>query len=211
MKMLVFLDESGDTGRKIAIGSSKYFVVSLVIFNDNDDALACDQRISLLRHEANLPEDYEFHFSDNSRAKRELFLQAVNPYNFVYCTVAIDKDPSKLYGDGFNSKSSFYKYACNMVFTNTLPYLDKATVVIDRSGSKTFQGELRTYLRNKLNDSDGQKIKKMKAEKSHTNNLLQLADYCVCISNRKVQRKKDWELYYKYISAKELSWQQWPK
>ena len=36
--MLVFIDESGDTGRKLEKGSSKFFVVALVIFEDHDEA-----------------------------------------------------------------------------------------------------------------------------------------------------------------------------
>jgi len=208
--MLAFLDESGDTGRKLEKGSSKYFVVSLVIFLDNEEALRCDQRIGLLRSELNLADKYEFHFADNSKRVRLAFLEAINRYNFTILTVVINKDPNKLYGDGFNIKSSFYKYACQMVLTNAMPYLDKATLIIDRSGNATFQGELRKYLRNKLNDHDGAKIKKFKAQHSHHNNLLQLVDYCVGVSNRKAQNKKDWPEYYKFISAK-INCQEWPK
>ena len=51
--MLVFIDESGDSGLKIEKGSSRYFTVSLVVFEDNDEALACDQRIKLVRKELN--------------------------------------------------------------------------------------------------------------------------------------------------------------
>jgi hypothetical protein len=209
--MLAFLDESGDTGRKIESGSSRYFIVSLVLFLDDDEALACDRRIELLRTELSLPDSYEFHFSDNPKRVKDAFLNAVNPYNFSVLTVAINKDPSKLYGDGFDVKSSFYKYACQMVLTNALPYLDQATLILDKSGNATFQGALRNYLRKKLNDHERLKIKKMKAQPSHTNNLLQLVDYCVGVSNRKIQKKKDWEGYYKYLSTKIVSWQEWPK
>lgn len=209
--MLAFLDESGDTGRKIKQGSSKYFVVSLALFLDNDEALRCDQRITLLRSELGLNDDYEFHFANNSRRIREAFLGAINPYNFSVISVAIDKDPDKLFGEGFNVKTSFYKYACQMVLTNAMPYLDRATLIIDKSGGTTFQGELRKYLRNKLADQERSKIKKYKAQDSHKNNLLQLVDYCVGISNRRIQNKKDWRVYYKYISAKQISWQEWPR
>lgn len=209
--MLVFLDESGDTGRKVGSGSSSYFVVSLAIFLDNDEAGKCDQRIGLLRGELGLADNYEFHFSDNSRRTRLAFLGAINPYNFSIVTVAINKDPRKLFGEGFNNKNSFYKYACQMVLTNALPYLDKAIMIIDKSGNSTFQGELKNYLRNKLNDKDRTKISHFKSQESHHNNLLQLVDYCVGISNRKIQNKKDWPEYYKYISAKQMSWQEWPK
>src|SRR5690606_33123561 len=132
------------------------------------------------------------------------------PYNFTYSAVAINKDPSKLVGEGFDSKAAFYKYACNMVFTNTIPYLNEAIVVIDKSGSSTFQGELKRYLRDKI-DNDGSKIKKIKQQHSHANNLLQLADYCASICSRKAQQKSDWKEYYKFIASKELSWQEWPK
>lgn len=209
--MLAFLDESGDTGRKTNKGSSGYFVVSLVIFLDNDEALACDQRIELLKTELNLPANYEFHFSRNTKRVKQAFLDAVNRYAFSVITVAINKDPKKLYGEGFNVKSSFYKFACQMVLTNALPYLDQATLIIDKSGSATFQGALKRYIRKTLNDPSRSKIKKIKAQESDKNNLLQLVDYCVSISNRRMQNKKDWREYYKYISAKEVGWQEWPK
>jgi len=209
--MLAFLDESGDTGRRTTSGSSRYFVVSLAVFLDKDEALACDQRITLLRKELGIADNYEFHFSNNSKRIRQAFLEAVSRYNFTIITVAIDKDPGKLFGDGFNVKSSFYKYACQMVLTNALPYLDQATLILDKSGGATFQGQLKNYLRHKLNDHERLKIKKIKPQDSHKNNLLQLVDYCVGVSARKVQDKKDWREYYKYMSPKIISWQQWPK
>ena len=43
--MLVFIDESGDSGLKINNGSSRYFAVSLVIFADDNEANACDKKI----------------------------------------------------------------------------------------------------------------------------------------------------------------------
>ena len=35
--MLVFIDESGDTGLKIEKGSSRYFVIALVSFEENEE------------------------------------------------------------------------------------------------------------------------------------------------------------------------------
>lgn len=209
--MLVFLDESGDTGRMTDKGSSKFLVVSLVLFLDNDEALACDKRIELLRTELGVSSDYEFHYSRNSKQKRLKFLEAIRPYNFTVLTVAIDKDPKKLWGDGFNDKKSFYKYACHMVLTNAMPYLDEATLVIDKSGGDTFAGELKRYLKNKFRTDESGKIKKFKTQDSHKNNLLQLVDYCASISNRKLQEKADSTEYYSYISSKVISLQRWPQ
>ena len=199
-----FLDKSGDTGRKVDAGASRFFVVSLAIFNDNDKALRCDQQIELLKSELNRP-DFEFHFAQNSRKVRAAFPEVINPYHFSYITVAIDKNPAKLYGTCFNNKNLFYKYACHIVLTNAPPYFDAAKLIIDKSGSSTFQGELRRYLRNKSNDKSGTKIRDFKPQDSRKNNLLQLVDYCAGISARKIQGKKDWRIYYKYIAQPTLA------
>ena len=39
--MLVFVDESGDAGMKLGAGSSDYFVVTAVLFEDHDEAARC--------------------------------------------------------------------------------------------------------------------------------------------------------------------------
>jgi len=114
--MLVFIDESGDPGLKIEQGSSRYFTVALVIFEDNDDALCCDQRIQLLKKELARIENSEFHFKSNSDKVRRAFLTAVSPYGFFYYGIVINKNKDKLWGEGFKNKESFYKYACGLVF-----------------------------------------------------------------------------------------------
>ena len=209
--MLVFIDESGDTGRKLDSGSSRYFIISLALFEEHDDAVNCDQRISLLRKELGIPDNYEFHFAENSHRIRLAFLNAIQPYKFMYFSVAIDKSPEKLWGPGFQTKESFYKYACQMVFTNALPYLKNATVVLDQSGSPDFRSRLSTYLKNKLNTDAGKAIGKIKQQRSSSNNLLQLADYVSGVVNRKIQGKKDWPEYYRFINDKEIWVQTWPK
>lgn len=106
--MLVFIDESGDTGLKVDQGSSRYFTIALVLFDDNEEAVACDQRITLLRKELGWVPDREFHFKHNSDAIRRAFLTAVAPYNFFYHGVVLNKDPQKLWGSGFKDKLADY-------------------------------------------------------------------------------------------------------
>lgn len=209
--MLVFIDESGDTGRKLEKGSSQFFVISLVVFQDIEEANSCDQRIGLLRHELKLPENFEFHFTHNSKRIKRDFLKAIQPYQFIYFSVVIDKNPKKLWGPGFSTKESFYKYACQMVFTNALPYLSNVTIILDKSGSPDFRNQLDRYLKTKLNKNQKKIIKKIKQQRSTSNNLIQLADYISGIINRKIQGKRDKEEYYKYISSKEIWVQKWPK
>jgi len=210
--MLVFIDESGDPGLKIEKGSSRFFTVSLVIFEDKEEALACDQRITLLKRELGWEENSEFHFKRNSDKIRRAFLQAVAPYNFFYYGIVINKEPEKLWGEGFRNKSSFYKYACSLVFQNAKDKLENSTVIIDKSGNLDFRRQLAKYLRRKLNEEGKKLIKKVKMQRSRGNNLLQLADYIAGVINRSVQgRKKFAEEYRKIIAHREIYVQTWPK
>lgn len=209
--MLVFIDESGDPGLKIDQGSSRYFTISLVVFEENDEAIACDQRIELLKREINWTSDSEFHFKSNSDKVRESFFRAVIPYSFFYYSIVINKDPNKLWGDGFKDKMSFYKYACSLVFENAKDKLDNAIIVIDKSGNLDFRHQLEKYLKSKSN-TNTKRIKKVKMQESKRNNLLQLADYVAGAINRSVSNKrKNKDKFRKMITKREIYVQIWPK
>jgi Protein of unknown function (DUF3800) len=188
--VLAFVDESGDGGRKLDRGSSRYLVVGVVTFSSHDEANDCDDRISLLRSELRLPSSFEFHFSDNTNQQREAFLRAITRFDFRYHIFALNKDPKVLTGRGFDFKESLYKFAARMTFENAKPYLENATVVIDGSGERAFRNELAAYLRKRINDRDGPPaIGKVKIQRSDGNNLLQLADYVASISSRALGSK----------------------
>lgn len=206
--MLVFIDESGDTGLKVGKGSSRYFVIGLISFEERDEALACDQRIELLKKELKLPKGSEFKFSKLRKEQRIKFFEAVLPYSFFYFAIVLNKDPSKLYGDGFVVKESFYKYTCSLVFENAKPYLKNATIIIDGSGSREFKRQLKVYLRRKIGSDI---IKKVKVQSSHSNNLVQLADMVVGAVHRSFTDKGDKGVYRQMISSKEIYVQIWPK
>lgn len=95
--MLVYVDESGDPGLKIAQGSSSHFVVALVVFQDEDEARVLEQRLVLLRHELDLDPRFEFKFNKCSAEIRTAFLKAVAPYDFFYYGISIRKQG--LYGE----------------------------------------------------------------------------------------------------------------
>lgn len=209
--MLVFVDESGDPGMRLGTGATAYFTIALVVFEDHDDATACDQRIGLLRRELSLPSDFEFHFHDNHPNLRKTFLSTVAPYDFFYFGIVLDK--SLLTGPGFQFKESFYKYASRLVFENAKPYLRNATVIFDESGSATFKMQLARYLRRQVNSSERPGlIEKVKVQSSSKNNLLQLADMIAGSLGRAcLEGKTDQLDYWKIVRHREIYVQRWPK
>jgi hypothetical protein len=209
--MLCFVDESGDTGLKTGAGSSTHFTIALVLFPDNDEADACDQRISLLRRELGIHPEYEFHFSHNSDRVKESFFDAVIPYNFFYLGFTINK--KELYGEGFKYKNSFYKYTCGLVFENAKSHLDNAVIVFDGNGSREFRNQLCRYLKKRINPTEGVlHIKGIKIQDSKKNNLIQMADMiCGSLGQGLKTHRKDSSKYHSKICHREISWQVWPK
>jgi hypothetical protein len=209
--MLVFIDESGDAGLKIASGSSQYFIVTLVGFRDSEEAQKADEKIDLLRKECGFPDNFEFHFNKLACKHRERFLRGIAAHRFFYLSIVINK--RNLTGKGFQYKESFYKYTCKLVFENAKQYLQDAIVVIDGSGSREFRQQLATYLKKCINekDSDCRNIKKVKMQDSKNNNLLQLADMVCGAVARSYGSKTDARLFRGIIRHREIYVQFWPK
>jgi hypothetical protein len=208
--MLIFIDESGDSGLKVHAGSSKYFVVALVGFEDHNEVLAVDERISLLRKEQRLPDNFEFHFNKLKPGYRRTFLATVARYNFFYLAVVMNK--ANLAGHEFDLNESLYKYACGLIFENAKSRLSNAIVVIDESGSKNFKSELKRYLVRRLKDDSGKCfIKKIRTQDSSKNNLIQLADMIVGAVARSFSGKKDADECRNLITHREINVEVWPK
>ncbi|MDI6791789.1 MAG: DUF3800 domain-containing protein [bacterium] len=209
--MLVFVDESGDPGVVEKDGSSEYFVVTLVIFEDNDEAEDADRKIDLIRKELSLPTNFEFHFYNNHPKIRKYFLEKLCGYNFFYFGIIINK--RELCKSNFQSGSSFYKYATRLVFENAKPYLRNATVIFDRSGGSTFQSQLKKYIKGKINiEESSDLIKKVKTEHSKGNNLLQLTDMiCGSLARALNKSKSDSQVYRNIIRFREIFVGMWPK
>lgn len=209
--MLVFLDESGDPGFKFGAGSSTFFVVTLILIKDNQVATNLDQTIDRLRTKLRTPSGFEFHFAKTCPEWRESFMKEINGFEFRYHSIVINKPA--LYGEGFNNKESFYKFACKIVLQNASRELTDATVVLDGCGSREFQRQLGSYLRRNINDSDAPKvaIKSLKIQESHRNNLLQLADMVCGAVARSFSQKKDAMACRRWLKPREARVQFWPK
>lgn len=209
--MLVFVDESGDPGRRVELGSSPYFVVSAVVFEKHDQAHAADAAIGELRKREGLDPRFEFRFNKCSSNLRVKFLREVSFYGFFYWSIVINKDPTKLYGEGFKNKDSFYKFASKLCFENAKDFLTDAKVVIDGSGSREFKQQLQRYLKREINDDHRRAIRKVAVEDSKANNLIQLADMVSGAVYRSYGSKTDANTYRRIVKAREKRVQLWPR
>lgn len=209
--LLVFFDESGDTGMKFDRGSSDHFVVTGVFFRDRDEATRCDSIISDLRTSLGRTRNRgEFHFAKLDDAIRTAFFQAVSPCDFMYSAFVLNK--RKVTGPGFQDKASCYKYPTRLLVENLVPHLSGATIVLDKCGNRDFCRQLRQYLQQHGNAAGGSgSIKKIKQANSHSNNLIQLADMvCGAVARRFASNRKEPDRYRQMIMHNELQIRVWP-
>ena len=207
--MLVFVDESGDSGMKGKDGSSELFVVAAVIFVENYDAEKCDKKIAEIAKRCFGGKTREFKFAKCCDDYRKKFLTGVAGQDFLYAAFVLNK--SKIWGEGFLYKETFYKFTCKLLFENAKRYLKDASVVIDKSGNREFRLQLEKYLKAKIN-TDREAIKSVRIEVSHSNNLLQLADMvCGAVARSYKENKKDCGQFRAIIKEKELGVSLWPR
>lgn len=209
--MLVFVDESGDPGLKNKTGSSKVFVLTLVVFTDRGEANEVDALISELRAVWGLHSHFEFKFNKMRDDLRKRFLTEISSRQFTYYSMVINKD--KINSKGLSYKESFYKYVCSLAFENARHLLERAIIVIDGSGSREFRQQLQTYLKHKLNNKEELVpcISKVKINDSKKNNLLQLADMICGAVAKCYQGGTADQTYRRIIGSREGYVQFWPK
>lgn len=209
--MQVFVDESGDTGLNQDPSTSVFFVVTAVIFRNQESAIECSQQLDALKKEFGLKASYEFKFSKLKPKKRIRLLQVIASSDFTYSTVILDK--KKLRGEGFKYQKSCYKYPIQLLFKNAKRFLSNATICFDQFRNEEFSEELQKYLNRVINaKSKKPAIKDISMKESHTDNLLQLTDVvCGVIARSLKTDKSDHREYRPLIIEKEAGFQKWPK
>ncbi len=209
-KMLVFVDESGDLGFKQNKGSSPYFTIALIVFDQVETALSCQRDLEQLHNSLKLPPQYEFHFHDDPHQRRLAFLSVAAKHDFYCYTFTLDKFSPRLSGPGFGFPDSAYKWVCKTALQNASTELKDATVVIDGSGERRFRQEMVTYLRRRINRKGQRQIANVKIGRSRGDPLLQLADYVAGVTNRLYTGREGAEVYDSFIRRKRRSQRKWP-
>lgn len=201
--MLVFIDDSGDTGFKINKGSTENFVISLVVFNDNLEAEKTAVAIKELRRKLKFPDDVEFKFNKSNKKIREKFLYTINSFNFKIRSLVVDKH--KIRSDELkNNKESFYGYFIKMALKYNNDSIYEAKIKIDGSGDRIFRRSFLTYLRRELNSKQRKVIKNCKLVDSKGNVLIQMADMVAGSIRRSYDKNKNDSKIYKDIIKKHI-------
>ena len=136
--MLVFIDDSGDPGFKLDKGSSEFFVISAVIFDDNLEAEKTAIAIKELKRKIGFPDSVEFKFNKSSKKVRKQFLQTIKPFDFKIRSIVINKKIIYSY-ELKNNRNSFYSYAIKSLLKYSNASILNASIKIDGGGDRNFR------------------------------------------------------------------------
>jgi hypothetical protein len=169
--MLVFIDESGDPGFKVARGSSPVFVAAMVMFNGREQATDAEKAVREALRALNVSP--EFKFNKCSHDTRDQFFLAIRRCIFHVRAIVVRKEI--IYSKHLRTqKESFYNYFVRQMLTYDGGAIQDAKVVIDGSGDREFRQALNAYLKRYL----GSKLRGIRFGQSYRDPLLQLADMC---------------------------------
>ncbi len=192
--MLVFIDESGDPGFKVARGSTPVFALAMVLFQNNGEATRTQGIVDAGKARLNVSP--EFKFNKCNGVRRDGFFELVAGCDFRVRAIVIQKD--LIWSERLRSDcESFYQFFLKSMLKFDNDVLRDATVVIDGSGDRDFKKTLATAL--KRHTTPGA-VRSVKMRDSEAEPLIQLADMCVgAIARSYRQDRKDADRWLKLL------------
>ncbi|HEY8746036.1 MAG TPA: DUF3800 domain-containing protein [Chloroflexota bacterium] len=166
------MDESGDPGFAFQRGSSRYLVLALLLV---DDPIPLHQAVHDLRLALGLPERQEFKFAATSNQWRRAFFVAIRPYPFRAYSLVLDK---RRWPAAYPSqRRQLYPELVESLLAFVGEQLRDALLVLDeavQSGER--QARFATALRHTLHSTGTQPVARVVQHRSHSDNLIQVAD-----------------------------------
>lgn len=196
-----FGDEAGDTGFAFDKGSSRYFVLLLLLLNDPEPLR---KRIDLLRQEIGFGSKVEFKFYKTSNTNRRRFLTALKPHAFVGYALVVDKQ--QLSAEWHKKRDVEFYAACFAELVSNIPEgeLDRTILVLDQFGSSTITlREIRRQLKKKFGKG-ARPFKKISFKRSRSENLIQCADMVASALMREVSQGDS--RFFDLVRGKVQSW-----
>ena len=182
-----FVDESGSPG--VAMYHDDYLLISMVIFETEELIVQAKNSISELKASLYLSQDYEFHCNKNSTRSQVSFIDLLSRLKFRFITIAIRKDD-------FRSTATYNKISRELV---NIVRDNFSELKIEMDSNPTLYTEIKNQI--KLT-----KIKNVKIyqSKSHSSDMIQIADYVANLSAKKIKNTTFAKKYYSYIKHKEM-------
>jgi hypothetical protein len=203
--MFVYLDESGDCGFKFRQGSSRFFVVTLLLV---EDPIPLHSEVDAIRYSLGFSSRTEFKFSHCADDVKEAFLHRVCRNEFRIRALVIDK--VRIAEPQLRNRDTFYTQVVELVLNYDHGSAHGMTIVLDEVvRSRRQQLTTGSRLRKSLNSSAG-KFGKVKIvhHASNADNLIQVVDMLSGAIYRRYDRGD--ERFFRLIGGRIQDLWEWP-
>ncbi len=198
--MIAFIDESGDLGFKIEKGSSIYLVISMIIFNNEEDMGETISKISSYRKKMRYSSTYEFKFRKSNKKIILGLLNTVKSCKFTVKAIILKKKDIK--ESKLLKKAQIYDYLLLILLDKYLKEEMEIKIRLDGSADREFSKKLKTYIRKK--SGVHKQVFDFKIIDSKNDILIQLADVVVGSIRRSYTKEKNDSDIYKSIIKKRI-------
>jgi hypothetical protein len=171
--VIAFADEFGNNSFDFSKEDvSSHFIIASVIIN-SDEIDTVNSSLELIRKKFFQTGEMKSQKIGPNHKRRENLLQELNKLKFSIYAVVVDK--SKLYGEGFKYKKSFYKYLNGILYKELYRTFPQLELKVDEHGANDFMRSFKKYvetnhIRTLFSGSD------FNIAKSHNELGIQLAD-----------------------------------
>ena len=198
--MIAFIDESGDLGFKIEKGSSRYLVISMVIFRNEEDMAETISKISFYRKKMKYSSTYEFKFRKSNKKVILGLLNTVKYCKFTVRTIVLKKKDIK--ESKLLTKAKIYDYLLLILLEKYIKEGMEIKIRLDGSADREFTKKLKAYIRKK--SGAHKQSFDFKIIDSKNDILIQLADVIVGSVRRSYTKEKNDSDIYKSIVRKKI-------
>jgi hypothetical protein len=174
--MLAIIDDAGDPGFKFERGSSQFFVIACIVFDDLAEAEAVASALRCFKAKRNWSTTYELKFNTLRKDIIKEVLSAILPYNFRIRSIVVDKPRVKNH-EMRSKPGAFYNYVVKEVLARD-DKLNNAKVRLDGRAGRKYKRQAAVYFRKAVNKQD-YKIADFDFADSKRTDLVQLADLVV--------------------------------
>ncbi|HNR53272.1 MAG TPA: DUF3800 domain-containing protein [Candidatus Dojkabacteria bacterium] len=202
--MIIFIDESGDAGFKTQRGSSKFFVIALVIFDDELEAEKTAIKIKDFKVALGKPLNYEIKFNNLKKSDKLDFLEIIKTCKFRVRAIVVRKE--KVYSTNLRTDTKiYYNFFLRQVLEHNNATIKDAKLRLDGFGERKFKKAMGSYLRQSLNGRIRNKVmNNLKFVDSKNSVLIQLADMVAGSIHRSYQEEKYDSKIYKEVIKKRI-------
>ena len=198
--MLVFIDDSGDSGFKLTQGSTRHFVIACCVFNSPESAKRVANDIRNFKLNIGWTHNSELKFSQTKKDINLSFIHQFCSKDFFVRAILVDKT---LIRSDFliNNHDHFYNYAISKVLSRSNGTITNAKIKIDGKGGREYKKAMGTYLRIQANSGDAAVINDVKFVDSKVDQLIQLADMVAgCVRRSFDESRSDSESFKRTIA-----------